>query len=467
MQNIPENLKKHITEQNYEAYTEENHKTWQYIMKHLKSFLSEKAHDSYLEGLEKTGITIDRIPRITDIDKKLQVLGWRAVPVSGFIPPIAFMEFQLNNILPIATAIRQAKHIDYTPAPDIVHEAAGHTPFLIDPVFNSFLKKFAGVIRKSIINKEEMEQYQVIRKLSDIKEDPASSPEEIQQTEEHLKQINAQMPSPSEAALLSRFIWWTSEYGLIGDTKNYKIYGAGLLSSIGESKKCFTSEIKKIPLDSSCVNYSYDITNYQPQLFVTPSFEALHEVLEELAQQAAFYKGGEYGLKLAHKSGTVCTVQLDTGLQISGILEQYIMKNNQPAFIKLKGACQLSYKDKELSGHSKEVHSSGYSTPLGPLKDSHKCLNRISVSELKSLFENKKTSVMTLEFALGWTLTGQLTDHYIKDDWLILLRFKNCHVFKGDETYFQPQWGVFDLAVGEKIVSVFGGPADRSAFKDF
>ena len=467
MHDIPENLKKHITKQNYKAYTLENHSTWQHIMTKLKSFLSEKAHDSYLEGLQKTGITIDRIPRISEIDKKLQALNWRAVPVSGFIPPIAFMEFQLNNILPIATAIRQAKHIEYTPAPDIVHEAAGHTPFLIHPVFNSFLKKFAKVIRRSIINKEEFEQYRAIRKLSDIKEDPNSSLEEIQKAEKNLEQINAQMPPPSEATLLSRFIWWTSEYGLIGDIKNYKIYGAGLLSSIGESKKCFTSEIKKIPLDTSCINYSYDITNYQPQLFVTPSFEALHEVLDELAKEAAFYKGGEYGLKLAHKSGAVCTLQLNTGVQISGILEQYIMENNQPAFVKLKNACQLSYKDQELPEHSKEVHSEGYSTPLGALKDSHKCLSRMSVSELKSSFENKETNIIKLEFTGGWTLKGQLTDHWIKDSKLIVLRFKNCHVFKDNKTYFKPEWGVFDLVVGEKIVSVFGGPADRPAYKDF
>ena len=467
MQNIPENLKKHITEQNYEAYTSENHNTWRYIMKNLKSFLSEKAHHSYLEGLKKTGITIDRIPRISEIDKKLQALGWRAVPVSGFIPPIAFMEFQLNNILPIATAIRQAKHIKYTPAPDIVHEAAGHTPFLIHPVFSSFLKKFAKVIRRSIINKEEFEQYRAIRKLSDLKEDPNSSLEEIQSAEKHLEQINSQMPPPSEATLLSRFIWWTSEYGLIGDIKNYKIYGAGLLSSIGESKQCFTSKIKKLPLNSSCINYSYDITNYQPQLFVTPNFETLHEVLDELAEQAAFYKGGEYGLKLAHKSGAICTLQLDTDVQISGILDQHLMENNQPAFVKLKGPCQLSYKDKELPGHSKEVHCDGYSTPLGALKDSHKTLSRMSLSELKSLFENKETGVMTLKFALGWILRGQLTDHYIKNSKLIVLRFKHCQVFKGDETFFKPEWGVFDLAVGEKIVSVFGGPADRPAFKDF
>ena len=121
------------------------------------------------------------------------------------------------------------------------------------------------------------------------------------------------MGEPSEAALLSRFIWWTSEYGLIGDLKNYKIYGAGLLSSIGESKRCFTAKVKKIPLTAECINYSYDITSFQPQLFVTPSFEVLQEVLAELKKNLAYYQGGVFGLKRAVKSETLCTVQLDSG----------------------------------------------------------------------------------------------------------------------------------------------------------
>ena len=468
VQGIPENLQKYIVQQNYEQYTKENHSTWRLIMKRLKSFLSDRAYNSYRQGLEKTGITMDGIPRISDIDQKLQSLGWRAVPVSGFIPPVAFMEFQLNSILPIAVSIRQAKHIDYTPAPDIVHEAAGHTPFLIEPVFNSFLKKYAAALRKSIIHKQEFEQYAAIRKLSDVKENPASSLEEIQQAKLELNRVNKALPPPSEAALLSRFIWWTSEYGLIGDIKNYKIYGAGLLSSLGEAKHCFTSQVKKIPLDRSCTEYSYDITNYQPQLFVTPDFETLHEVLSALEKQLAFYKGGEYGLKLARHSGAVCTIQLNTGVQVSGVLSDYFMEKGRLAYIKLTGPCQLSYKDQELPGHSKQTHSEGYSTPLGPLKDSHKSLQCMSETEVRSLFEDKNTGMTTLDFALGWNLKGRLVNSIEKEGQLIVLRFENCQVLRGEKQYFKPEWGegVFDLAVGEEAVSVFGGPADRKAFKD-
>ena len=462
---IPEPLRPYIVQQNYEQYTEENQSVWRYIMRQLKDFLSEHAHPSYLQGLKETGITIDTIPRIEDIDHKLQKLGWRAVPVSGFIPPAVFMEFQLNNILPIAGAIRTVDHISYTPAPDIVHEAAGHAPFLIHPVFNSFLKAYAQVVRKAVTNKKDFEQYSAIRTLSDIKEDPHSTPKDIQKAQDHLNQINSELKSPSEASLLSRFIWWTSEYGLIGDLNNWKIYGAGLLSSLGEAKKCRDAKVKKIPLDKSCVEYSYDITDYQPQLFVTPNFETLHTVLEDLKKQCAFYRGGEYGLNQAQQAQTVCTIEWDTGLQLSGVLENYVQEEDKTLFIKMKGPCQLSYKEKQLKGHGTQTHKDGYSSPLGVLQDMQKPPHHFSLSELKSRY-TKADGTMELAFVGGWTVKGQLLEGVLKDKQLKLLRFQNCHVHRGDTVYYKPEWGTFDLALGEKICSVFGGPADRFAYGD-
>jgi len=463
---IPKYLLRYVVKQHYDQYTAENHATWRYIMRQLKSFLSQYAHPSYLEGLKRTGITIDRIPNIEDIDKKLQKLGWRAVPVSGFIPPVAFMEFQLNNILPIASAMRTVSHVSYTPAPDIVHEAAGHTPFLINPAFNSFLKKYAQVVRKAITNKKDFEQYSAIRRLSDIKEDPNASIKEIKKIQSNLERINSDMDAPSEASLLSRFIWWTSEYGLIGSLKNQKIYGAGLLSSIGEAKKCLSSDVKKIPLDSSCIEYSYDITDYQPQLFVTPDFETLHTVLDELQKKCAFYRGGEYGLKQAKKAETVCTIELETGLQISGVLTDYITVDDTmvgTAFIKLQGACQLSYQGKQLEGHGVKTHSDGYSSPLGILKDKTS-LHKLNISDFQKKYE--RNGYVSLEYFSGFKLRGKLINFISKKDHLILLQFTDCVVCKGDNVYYRPEWGVFDLALGEKVQSVFGGPADRFSYGD-
>ena len=69
--------------------------------------------------------------------------------------------------------------------------------------------------------------------------------------------------------------WWTVEYGLIGDLNKPKIYGAGLLSSIGESISCLKSDVKKIPYSIAAAQQPFDVTKPQPQLYVTSSFPHL------------------------------------------------------------------------------------------------------------------------------------------------------------------------------------------------
>jgi len=88
-------------------------------------------------------------------------------------------------------------------------------------------------------------------------------------------------------ALLSRLHWWTVEYGLIGALGNPKIYGAGLLSSIGESVSCLEPAVKKIPYSIDAMSQPFDITTKQPQLFVCRDFEHLRNVLEEFASKMA------------------------------------------------------------------------------------------------------------------------------------------------------------------------------------
>lgn len=132
---LPEHLKKYIVEQNYDRYTPLDQAVWRYCLRQLKKFLSVHGHESYLTGLEKTGIDVESIPKISDMSEKLQKFGWRALPVSGFIPPAAFMELQSLSILPIASDMRSIDHLLYTPAPDIVHEAAGHAPIIVDPEY--------------------------------------------------------------------------------------------------------------------------------------------------------------------------------------------------------------------------------------------------------------------------------------------------------------------------------------------
>jgi phenylalanine-4-hydroxylase len=189
----------------------------------------------------------------------------------------------------------QINHIEYTPAPDIVHEAAGHAPIIVDREYADYLQRFGEVGAKAMSSKKDFELYEAIRHLSILKEQANPDPQELEHATKLVEERQADLGDPSEMALLSRLHWWTVEYGLIGSLDNPKIYGAGLLSSIGESVSCLEPAVKKIPYTIDAQNTAFDITTKQPQLFVTEDFEQLGRVLEEFASKMAFRVGGIEG----------------------------------------------------------------------------------------------------------------------------------------------------------------------------
>lgn len=462
---LPPHLRKYVVEQDYEKYTPVDQAVWRYILRQLRSFLSVNAHESYLEGLKKTGIEIDTIPRIENISQKIQAFGWRALPVSGFIPPAAFMELQSLGVLPIASDMRSLDHLLYTPAPDIVHEAAGHAPILVDPEFAEYLRHYAAIAKKAIISKEDLDVYEAIRDLSDLKENPNSTAEEVIAAEAKLNEVSSSISHISEAAELSRMNWWTAEYGLIGDVKNPKIYGAGLLSSFGEATQCLKDNVKKIPFSLDCLNFSYDITEQQPQLFVTPSFKHLVTVLDQMGDQMAFRQGGPEGLNKAIQAQSVNTAELNSGLQISGLIKEFLKDSSgQVAYLKLQGPSQLSFQDKELPGHDKSYHAEGFGTPIGFLQQyPQQCPSTFGDKEW-TLLNVEIGKKIHLEFTSGVVVTGDLTEKIVKNKTTVLLSLKNAKATFQGEILFDPSWGNFDMALGSSVTSVFGGPADREAY---
>src|ERR1700739_1987015 len=271
----PKHLLQFAVDQRYDDYTSVDHAVWRFIMRQNTFFLREYAHKVYFQGLLDTGISFERIPRIEEMNEILGKIGWGAVAVDGFIPPAAFMEFQAYKVLVIACDMRQIHHIEYTPAPDIVHEAAGHAPIIVDGEYSEYLQRFGEVGAKAMSSKKDFELYQAIRHLSILKERPNADSKEVDEATKLVEHRQKNRGEPSEMALLSRLHWWTVEYGLIGTPENPKIYGAGLLSSIGESVGCMKDEVKKLWYTIDAVNYRYDITKPQPQLFVTPNFQNL------------------------------------------------------------------------------------------------------------------------------------------------------------------------------------------------
>jgi len=467
METLPKHLQKYVVEQNYAKYTPVDQATWRYILRQLKAFLSVHAHECYLEGLEKTGIEIERIPRIEDISRKLEKFGWRAIPVSGFIPPAAFMELQSLSVLPIASEIRTLDHLLYTPAPDIVHEAAGHAPILVHPEFADYLRQYAQVARKAILSKEDLDLYEAIRELSDIKENPTSTPEQIKASEEKLEKVSKSLSHVSEAAELGRMNWWTAEYGLIGDLQNPKIFGAGLLSSVGEAKWCLSDKVKKIPLSVDCIHQGYDITEPQPQLFVTPDFKTLVRVLKELQEQMAFRKGGSESVQKALRAQSVNTLELNSGLQMSGVVTEALMAPaslQEMAYLRFQGPCQLSFKDRQLPGHGPSYHAQGFGTPVGRLKKfPGLCPSELSDGQWGTLGA-VPGSRMDLEFTSGVQVTGCLSLRHKENGKTLLLSLTDAKVTYQGRILFEPAWGTFDMAVGSTVTAVYGGPADREAF---
>jgi phenylalanine-4-hydroxylase len=464
IERLPKHLKQFIKPQDYEDYTPINQAVWRYVMRKNVDYLSKVAHSSYLEGLQKTGIEIDSIPSMYGMNRILSEIGWAAVAVDGFIPPNAFMEFQAYNVLVIASDIRQLEHIEYTPAPDIIHEGAGHAPIIANPEYAEYLRRFGEIGCKAISSHKDYEMYEAIRLLSILKEAEGTPQSEIEAAEKAVEDLQNNMGELSEMAQIRNLHWWTVEYGLIGTLENPKIYGAGLLSSIGESAWCMTDNVKKIPYTFSAAQQSFDITKVQPQLYVTPDFAYLSLILEEFANTMALRTGGLSGIKKLIDSKALGTVELSTGLQISGVFTNVIEHDGKPIYLQTTGKTALANREKELVGHGTAAHQEGFGSPIGKLKGINLAIEDMSPRDLKA-YDIYEGETATLEFegnikVVGEIITGKRNLH----GEIILISFKNCTVTHGETVLFRPEWGTYDMAVGKKLVSAFSGPADVNSF---
>ncbi|WP_316797025.1 aromatic amino acid hydroxylase [Pedobacter agri] len=464
---LPKHLKQFIVAQNYEKYTPIDQAVWRYVMRQNYSYLKNVAYYPYIKGLQRAGLSIEYIPDLQTMNDNLGKIGWGAVTVDGFIPPAAFMEYQAYRVLVIAADIRQINHIEYTPAPDIIHESAGHAPIIADTDYNNYLSYFGSIGAKAMFSAKDFELYEAIRKLSILKEAVDVDESLIAKAEKELRYINENMGEPSEMALLGRLHWWTVEYGLIGTLENPKIYGAGLLSSIGESASCMQNDVEKIWYNIDTINYAYDITKPQPQLFVTETFQNLIDVLESFADTMAFRVGGAESIMKAIACKNIATAVYSSGLQVSGLFTDLGLNvADDVTFIKTTGPSALAFAEKQLDNHGKNYHKDGFSSPVGKLKNSTKSLENYSDEEIRAYGSDSGNSTK-LTFESGIVVNGEVINILRKDEKAILITFKNCTVTESNgNILFKPEWGVYDMAVGDKIVSVFNGAADKDAFEE-
>lgn len=432
---LPPHLRRYVVTQDYDAYTPRDHAVWRHILRRLTGILEDRAHGSYLRGLDATGIGTERIPSLDEMNARLEGLGWSAVAVRGFIPPAVFTELQALGVLAIAADIRSHEHIEYTPAPDIVHESAGHAPILADARYAEYLKRCGVVGFKAIASVEDQAVYDAIRNLSVVKEDPASTGEDVKLAEERLHAAGASRRYVSESTKASRLYWWTAEYGLVGDLEHPRIYGAGLLSSIGEALHCMTAEVRKVPLGPVCAETEYDITSMQPQLFVARDFDHLFEVLEAFEATLAWRRGGDYGLEEAFKSRTVNHLVLCGGLELSGKVVQQVLGRPQPsglatALARLEGPVLMSRGGQAAAPPWAGEALVAFGTGTLPHR-----------------------GAFSLSLASGLFLTGfRVGEHEVV----------NLRGHLGGRPLDLPSWAL--LFISEGLPSVAGGPADPGAW---
>ncbi|QED46032.1 aromatic amino acid hydroxylase [Cytobacillus dafuensis] len=463
-QSIPVHLRPFIARQHYNAYSPIDHAVWRYVMRQNHHFLEDIAHDAFTTGLKSSGINIESIPRVSEMNKHLGKIGWGAVIVDGLIPGTAFFDFQAHGILPIATDIRQKTNIEYTPAPDILHEAAGHAPIIFDEIYSKFVKLIGNIGANAFATKEEHEVFEATRHLSIVMESPTSTENEIKAAKNKLREKQQAVKGLSEAEQISRIFWWTVEFGLIGNLHQPKIFGAGLLSSVGESKHCLSDDVTKRPFTiEDAIATSYDVTSMQTQLFVCKSFEQLIEEVTKFGETMAFRQGGTEAIEKAIASCQIAHIEYNSGIQITGLFSDILKDTNGEAiYVKTSGPSALSIQNEQLNHHGTDVHHDGFSAPIGKLHGGIHLENQTEESLKKLGIEINK--MMQITFESGIEVSGHVTDLVFHQGSLVLITLAECFVTHGDEVLFHPTWGTYDLAVGSQVISARPTAADYLSF---
>ncbi len=245
--------------QPYELYSEENQDTWRRCYEAILPKWEKYANEKFMEGVDKLGLKSAAIPRLDDINEFLAPLsGFSARAVSGYVPAYMFFDCLRNRSFPTTITIRDGSNLDYLPEPDIFHDIAGHVPMHTDRRFSDVLVRFGEVARFAAARAKELDNDQ--------------------------DEINRRVENNVKA--MARFFWFTVEFGLMKEADGMKVYGSGLLSSIGEIEHSVVSDqVQRFPLQLEWViNQYFEIDKYQPLLFYVDSFDHLFGLVDELEQ---------------------------------------------------------------------------------------------------------------------------------------------------------------------------------------
>jgi phenylalanine-4-hydroxylase len=245
--------------QAYDLYSEENHQTWRRLFARIQPKWERYANPQFLNGVAALQLPHDRIPRLSDINRRLEPLtGFQARPVSGYVPGFVFFDCLRRREFPTTITIRSADQMDYLPEPDIFHDIAGHVPMHTDRQFADTLTRFGECAVTA----------------AEITSGIADYPERVRRLTSIMR-------------AMSRFFWFTVEFGLMrGGPKGTCAFGSGLLSSNAELEHAIDSdEVQRYPLQLEWViNQVAEIDHFQPILFVVDSFDHLFSEVDRFEQ---------------------------------------------------------------------------------------------------------------------------------------------------------------------------------------
>ena len=220
--------------QGWDDYSAEEHATWDTLFERQARLLQGRAAPEFLAGLDMLHLSRPGIPDFRELsDKLMKATGWQVVAVPGLVPDDVFFDHLANRRFVAGNFIRRPDQLDYLQEPDVFHDVFGHVPMLAHPVFADYIQAYGqGGLRAM--------EHGAIDKLA-------------------------------------RLYWYTVEFGLMRDAGELRIYGAGIVSSGGESRFALESPSpNRIGFDLERVMRTrYRIDDYQQAYFVIDSFDQL------------------------------------------------------------------------------------------------------------------------------------------------------------------------------------------------
>ncbi len=224
----------HMIEQDWDTYSAQDHATWRTLFERQSRLLVGRACDEYLAGLDQLGVCADGIPDFRRLNDVLgRTTGWQIVAVPGLISEAAFFGHMAERRFVATRWIRTPEQMDYLQEPDVFHDVYGHVPLLTNPAFADYLQAYGrGGLKALRLGALDM---------------------------------------------LARLYWYTVEFGLLRTPEGLRIYGAGIVSSKGESIYCLDDPTpNRIAFDlKRILRTRYRIDDFQETYFVIDSFEQL------------------------------------------------------------------------------------------------------------------------------------------------------------------------------------------------